>query len=59
MTRVNLHLGLLLPSPHYPLSPREDVTEEDLDKLRDKINNANYFDELAKLKTRIINMILE
>jgi len=48
-----------IPSPQYPLSPRKEVTEEDLDKLRDKINNANYFEELAKLKSRIINMMLE
>lgn len=47
-----------IPSPQYPLSPRHEVTQEDLDALKTKIMNSNHFEELAKLKRRIISMML-
>lgn len=47
-----------IPSPQYPLSPRHEVTEEELDTLKVKIINANHFEELTMLKQRIIESML-
>ena len=47
-----------IPSPQYPLSPRHEVTDEELDALKQKIMSANHFEELAKLKKRIIDSML-
>jgi len=41
-----------------PLGSRKEVTDEDLAAHRAKIMGSNYFEELAKLKQRIIDMML-